>query len=202
MGQRRFMATNTSAGDTLRPYLNDMVALARDCVSVLEKQRQDERVKLDGATTELVGRIHTTMHAQLMTLEEHAAGFGGESGAAIKEAVASVAGTVAGVYDKLRKHPVSRMLRDDYTALSLAAVGYEMLHTTALALRDLPVANVALRHLREVTPLIVELTQLIPGVVVREISEDHPDADASAADIARRNAVAAWNGGAAESASS
>lgn len=152
----------------------------------------DERVRADSGTAALLDRIHAVTAGHLRTLEEQIAAVGGETGAAIKGAVASVTGTVAGIYDLLRKHPVSRMLRDDYTALSLASVGYSMLYTSALALRDLALANVGLRHLREKTPLILELSDTIPGVVLRELGKEMPDVDPRLADVARGNIREAW----------
>ncbi len=186
------MSAITSELDILRPYVNDMVALERGILNALEKQKEDDRVKADLSTVALLERIHTIAHGHLRTLEEHSAAVGAESGATIKGAVASVAGSVAGVYDLLRKHPVSRMLRDDYTMLSLAAVGYSMLYTTALALRDPALANVALRHLQETTPLVLELSNEIPRVVVQEVAADNPKVDASVLTIAQKDIRQAW----------
>ncbi len=106
---------------------------------------------------------------------------GGGAGTVVKEAVAAAAGTLAGIYGKVRPHPVSRMLRDDATALSLAAIGYSMLHTAAVALREARVATVAQRHLRDVTPLVMHLGRVIPAAVVVELGEDFPNVDADAA---------------------
>jgi hypothetical protein len=174
-------------------YVNDMIALEKEILHAVAKQRDDERVQADPRCAAVVGRIHTSTEARLTDLENHAAAIGSETGAVLKEAVAGVAGTLAGLYEKVRKHPVSRMLRDDYTALSLAATGYSMLHTTGLAFRDLAVANVALRHLRDVTPLVMELSSVIPGAVVRELAEDDASVDGSAAELAEKNTFEAWN---------
>ena len=46
------------------------------------------------------------------------------------------------------------MLRDDYTALSLAAISHTMLHTTGLALQNQPLADLAQRYLKDITPII------------------------------------------------
>jgi len=186
------MSATPSQPDILRPYLSDLVALEKTILEAVEKQRADERVQADPRTAALVERIYSTTSVRLRTVEEHAAAFGAEKAAAIKGAVASVAGTVAGVYDLLRKHPVSRMLRDDYTALSLSAIGHSMLHTTGLTLRDLPIANIGLRHLREIAPLIMELSDVIPAVVVRELVEDDPMLDPTVAEVARENVRNAW----------
>ena len=171
----------------LRPYLNDMVALEGEILAALKKQREDERVRGDEGIASVLDRIHAVTSTHLQTLEEHIAAVGSETGAALKGAVASVTGTVAGIYDLLRKHPMSRMLRDDYTALQLASVSYSMLYTTALALRDLAIANVALRHLQEKRPLLGELHDVIPAVVIRELSEEKAEVDISVLETARKN---------------
>ena len=63
------------------------------------------------------------------------------------------------------------MLREDYTALSLAAIRYHMLHTTGLALQDQAMADLALRHLKDWTPIIVEISQAVHPVVVQELRD-------------------------------
>jgi hypothetical protein len=181
--------------NNLRIYVNDMVALEREIHDAVHGQMNDERVKADPAVKALIEKIHAAVKIRLSDMETHAAALGDTPGKSVKEAVATVTGTLAGLYDKIRKHPVSRMLRDDTVALDLAAIGYSMLYTTALALRDLPVANVALRHLRGIPPHVVALTEIIPDVVVRELSEDNPDVDRSVVELARKNTRAAWSSG-------
>lgn len=179
--------------DNLRMYLNDMVALEREIHDAVRGQMNDERVGANPAVKALVDKIHAATKVRLSDMETHAAALGESRGKAVKEAVATVAGTLAGLYDKIRKHSVSRMLRDDSTALSLGATAYSMLYTTALAVRDLPVANVALRHLRGITPLVMELSHIIPDVVCRELAEDDPEIDTTVVELARKNTRAAWN---------
>jgi hypothetical protein len=91
----------------------------------------------------------------------------------LKKTASAVIGTLAGVYGTwLREDPVSRSLRDDYTALSLAAISYTMLHTTARGLGDTRVAEMALRHLCDLTPLIVDLSKSIPVVLTEELTAE------------------------------
>ena len=186
------MATSDTQLSNLRMYVNDMAALIKHIEDAIDRQVADERVQADPDAKQVVDRIHSVLRAQVLSMENHAAAVGSETGAAIKEAVASVAGVVAGLYDKVRKHPVSRMLRDDYTALSLAATAYSMLYTTALSMRELTIANVALRHLQETTPLVMDLSKVIPAVVVRELAQDDASIDTSIVSIAQQNTLEAW----------
>ncbi|MHA3774557.1 hypothetical protein ACXR0O_23785 [Verrucomicrobiota bacterium sgz303538] len=174
-------------------YVNDMVALEKNIMEAVERQQEDERVQQDPECKALVDRIHTIARAHVLTMENHAAAVGEQFGASVKEAVSGVAGVVAGLYDKVRKHPVSRLLRDDYTALSLASTSYSMLYTTGLATRELPIANVALRHLQELTPLVIELSRIIPAVVLQELEKDDPEIDRSILGLAQENTLKAWS---------
>lgn len=185
-------ATADPSWNNLRMYVNDMVALEKHILEALDRQREDERVQQDAECRELIERLHTIVRAHVLTMENHAAAVGEKFGASVKEAVSSFAGVLAGLYDKVRKHPVSRLLRDDYTALSLAATAYSMLYTTGLATRELPIANVALRHLQELTQLLKELRKIIPPTVVKELAEDDPDIDQSIVNLAQENTRKAW----------
>ncbi len=186
------MPISAAQTNNLRMYVNDMVALEKHILDAVERQQQDERVQQDPQLKELVDKIYTILRAHVLTMENHAAAVGEQFGSTVKEAVSNVAGAVAGLYDKVRKHPVSRLLRDDYTALSLASTAYSMLYTTGLATRELPVANVALRHLQELTPLVMELSRIIPSAVVKELAEDDPDVDQTILSLAQENTMKAW----------
>jgi hypothetical protein len=189
------MPATAAQSNNLRMYVNDMVALEKHIEDAIDRQRTDERVQALPEVAALVERIHEVTRAHVLTMENHAAAIGGEFGASVKEAVSSMAGVVAGLYDKVRKHPVSRLLRDDYTALSLSCTAYSMLYTTALALREAPVANVSLRHLHEITPLVMELSRIIPGVVLTELAQDDPSIDQTVLARAQADTLAAWSSG-------
>jgi hypothetical protein len=83
------------------------------------------------------------------------------------------------------------MLRDDYVALNVNAIGYTMLHTTGLALDSAPTAELALVHLRSITPLIMELSQVIVPVVVSELG-DTSRVDPTKIEAALRNTQQCW----------
>ena len=126
------------------------------------------------------------------SLERQLARMGsGES--TVKAAVGAVLGAVAGVYGKIRDDRVSRILRDDYTALCFATVCYEMLHTTALAVGHGEVANLALSHLRDYTPAVMAIAQLLPEVITDELTrEGKMSGNGSIARLAAKNVQDAW----------
>lgn len=180
------------AVQTLQMYVNDMVAMERDIKEALDWQCDDHGIARHPEASSLVREIAFGTDARLSAVSDLALTLGGGAGKALKEAVATAAGTLAGIYGKFRKHSVSRMLRDDYTALSLGAAAYSMLYATALALRDARAAALAQRHLRELTPLVMRLGQVIPSVVVAELGEEFPNIDAGAAERAVAATVEAW----------
>lgn len=87
---------------------------------------------------------------------------------------------------------VSRMLRDDYSALSLIAINNTLLHTTALALGCQEVAEIALRHLHNLAPLVIKMADLLPEIITRELRNESPDVDLTIAQTALKNTKLAW----------
>lgn len=186
------MAATSSATDALRLYVNDMVALEKHILEAIERQVNDERVQAQPEASALIEKLHRTLHQHVDGLENHAAALGGGVGATVKAAVTAVAGTFAGIYDKVRKDPVSRMLRDDYTALSLATISYTMLVTTGLAFRETAVANLAERHLKDYTPIVVKISEIIPIIVAGELRDEDANIDSQASAEAMRRTHQAW----------
>ena len=127
------------------------------------------------------------------SLEERLRTFGGSLSADVKEAFTVATGLAAGLLGKIRPHMASKFLRDDYILLSACSIGYEMLHATALALRDTETADLALEHFKDITPLIVRLSEIMPTVVVHELTHDVAGIDAGAIPIAKENTRHAWS---------
>ena len=138
--------------------------------------------------------IERTLKAHVDALEQLIEAYDGKAESLLKKAVTEVLGAVAGLYDKMREHSVSRILRDNYTALSLAAMGYTAYNAFGLAIHEKQVAEVAQRHLRELTPLLIDLSKVLPHTVVREVNEENEDfaVDATVGDEAERITQAAW----------
>ena len=198
-GERKISQSNpppnmnqTKSTETLLMYVNDVLALERLIKEAVTGQIKDDDVRADSETSALLGKIATCTETRMNELKELSQALGGGAGA-IKETVAAVAGVCAGLYDMVRKHPVSRMLRDDYTALALASTAYSMLYTTAVALHSDQVAAVAQRGLRKVAPLVLQVSHLIPDVVVGELAKDHPDVNHAAIAAAREATEQAWS---------
>ncbi|MBC8126520.1 MAG: hypothetical protein H8M99_05170 [Gloeobacteraceae cyanobacterium ES-bin-144] len=180
------------ANDTLLMYVNDVLALERLIEEAVTGQGKDDQVRAHPETAALISEISSCAVTRIDQLKELSESLGSGAGV-IKETVAAVAGAVAGLYDKVRKHPVSRMLRDDYSALALASTAYSMLYTTSLALRNEQVAVVAKRGLEEVAPQVLKVSYLIPAVVVAELADQEPDLNHEAVFTARAASAQAWS---------
>ncbi len=178
--------------ETLGQYVSDMQATEKHIHEAVTRQTDDESVKQQPEASRLINRLHQTLDTHINTLESHSKMLDA-SNSSIKDAIMSTLGAMAGLYDKVRTKQVSRMLRDDYTALSLAAISYTMLHTTALGLNDQRTADIALRHLKDLTPLITEISRIIPQVVAVELTEDHPNLNVSSAPESMRRTQEAWD---------
>lgn len=161
--------------DTLRAYVNDMLAVERDIHSAFRRHKEDRGTRTYPEAAAVLQQIEDRVDRHVASLERclERIGQGGSTAeSTVKAAVGAVLGAVEGVYAKLRDDRVSRMLRDDYTALCFACVCYEMLHTTALALGHGEIANLALEHVRDYTPAVMAIGELMPDVVTDELERE------------------------------
>jgi ferritin-like metal-binding protein YciE len=182
--------------EILHSYVSEMIGAERHIVGAIDSQLKDDRVVKFVEAREILERVSHVLHSHLGVLEAVLDRSGKERAAKLKQAATALTGAAAGLYDKIRRSdPASRNLRDDYTALNLAAVSYSMLHTTALAHKDQEIADLALRHLRDLTPLIMDLSGVIPLVVAMELVIEDKSIDASVGAEAARNTSMAWRPG-------
>lgn len=180
--------------DTLQQYVSDMLAVERHILPALENQSKDDRYAKYPAARRLVNKIEAINRSHVDGLEQHLKYLGGDPASPVKSAVTAALGAAATFIEKIRTDPVSKNLRDDYTVLNLAAVSYTMLHTTGQALMDEQTADLAVNFLRDYTPLIAEINEIIPEVVVSELRDETELLDADAAKRAAKRTQEAWEG--------
>ena len=176
--------------NTIADYVGDMTALESHIEEALDRQLKE--VKDDPAALAAVQEFHDTVKRHRDTLRALQEEAGKTIGNPIKDAGAALLGKAAGVIDLVRTEGISKSLRDDYAAFSLAAIGYSMLHTTATALGDKKVASLAERHLQDHAENIMRINEIMPEVVIRELKKDDHEADASAADATRKAVNRSW----------
>ena len=157
--------------EAINSYITDMLALEDHIEKALKSQLSDLKDYPD-VVTELRQAHRTIEHhiSDLRTLSDRRkAGGVVES---VKRAGSAVAGMAAGLVDLARTEGLPKNLRDDYTAFNLANIGYVMLHTTALALGDQEVADLAHQHFRDYAGAALRLDRVIPAAVVRYLQEE------------------------------
>lgn len=94
--------------------------------------------------------------------------------------------------NRIQRDRVSQMLRDDYAALNLAAMGNSVLHTTALAADSEDLAKIVIEHLTTLTTFVARMTELVPRVAALELSAQFPEVKPSILELAVTNARRAW----------
>jgi len=187
------MSTDTQ--EAIHSYVTDMLALEEHIEKAVQAQlsAHEEDHPAEAAA---LRRLHATIagHIEaLRGLDETLDGGGGQAiGEAIKRVGSTLAGLGAAAIDLVRNERLPKNLRDDVTAFSLAATGYLMLHTTALALGHGPTAALAARHLADYADMIMQVNHLIPEAVLSQLAADDLPVDRSVADKALDAYRSAW----------
>lgn len=195
MEQQDTSATGTWTLDdkskkTLSDYLSDMASLESHIEEALD--RQLKQVKDDEIALAAVRDFHGLVKQQRDAVKALKEEYGGTAGSPIKEAGSALLGKAAGIIDLVRTEGNSKALRDDYTAFNLAAISYSMLHTTAVALGDRRVADLAESHLRGYAQAVQRINHLMPDVVTAELAKDDHKILAAAADQTRNVVDKSW----------
>jgi len=157
--------------EAINSYIGDMLSLEDHIEKAIASQIKDLEDYPD-VVTEL-RQLHRTIEHHISDLrmlsDRRKAGGVTE---AVKRAGSAVAGVAAGVIDLFRTEGLPKNLRDDYTALSLATIGYVMLYTTALTLDDREVADLGQQHFNEYAEVMVRFNTVIPPAVIRYLGEE------------------------------
>lgn len=180
--------------DTLQQYVSDMLAVERHLLPALENQSEDDRMARYPEARRLVNKIEATIRSHINGLEQHLEDLGGDAASPVKSAITTVLGAAATAIENMRTNPVSKNLRDDYTALNLAAISYTMLHTAGHALMDEQTADMAASYLMDYTPLITEINEVVPLVVVSELQDETEMLDPRMVEKAIMRTQQAWAG--------
>lgn len=188
-----------NAQGVIASYLTDMLALEEHIQTALTGQLADLK---EGRFASVIRAINTTSEAHSRALRQLAESReqGGQGIAeVVKKATSSVLGLGAAAIDFVRgDEKTPKNLRDDYAVVSLASIGYLMLHTTAATLHDSAVADVALAHLRDYATATMSLFNVVPESVVDFLAEEgFPVQDGIAAKVSEA-VDAVWATGASQ----
>lgn len=182
---------STDNQHNLQIYISDLHALERHFMNAVKKQRTSDKVTDDRAV-ELLGELDKRSSSHVQILESEIEQMGGEIKSALKSKLASFAGSVAGMIDTVRGDALSKMLRDDYAALSMITIGYTMLHTHALSEDNHQLAEISKNHLDNYTVLITEISRVVPLVTAHEINSDSERAE-EIGNLALENTQESWS---------
>lgn len=184
--------TGENERHSIQTYVSDMLALERHIAQPLQRQLEMEDTGRYGGALAVVTTLKNLTDSHVVALEQSLAQLGGHEASSVKSAWASLLGAGAAALDSVRKTKVSKNLRDDYTALSLASVSYTLLHATAVGLGDAAVSDLAKRHLADYARLVIQINQVIPDVVLQELRDDGESVQTGAADIIRQQTNDIW----------
>ncbi len=178
----------------IQKHVSDQSALERHILEAVKRQRDEDIVRADPDVNTLLIQIERTLESHLDALGKLSDSYGAKAESVLKKAVTAAAGVVAGLYDQVRSEEISRALRDDYTALSLAAMGYTAFTAFGLTVKEPRIADLAERHLKDITPLLISLSEKLPVYVVKETVKENPEAtvDATVGPEAVRRTQSAW----------
>ena len=185
-----------STNEAINSYLTDMLALEQHievAISAQVKDLKDEPQVLVMA----LEAIHVTVEHHVASLKEmiaeRNAGAANSLAEAVKRAASVLAGAGAAAVDLVRNEKLPKDLRDDYTAFSLATVSYVMLLSTAMSLNDQPVSELAERHLKQYTKVVMKLNNILPSAVIAELREEGLPAREEQLPAIARTLKGAWS---------
>jgi len=181
---------SNTKNENIKTYTSDLYALERHFMNAVKKQKVSDKAT-DKRAVELLNELDKTASSHVQKLEAELDQLGGELKSTVKSKLASFTGSVAGMIDSARDDALSKMLRDDYAALSMITIGYTMLHTHALSENNEKLTELSNSHLRDCTILITEISKVVPIVTSFEINSDTEQAE-KIGKKALENTQAAW----------
>jgi ferritin-like metal-binding protein YciE len=182
---------NEKHAQTIADYVGDMVALESHIEEALDRQLKETTD--DPEAHAAVQRFHDLVKTHRDTLKSVQEQVGTTAGNPIIAVGSALLGKAAGVINLVRTEGISKALRDDYAAFSLAAISYSMLHTTASGLGNPKVSKVAEQFLTDYAGAIERINELMPGVVARELAKDDHQVDPAAVKATNTMVAKAWH---------
>lgn len=171
--------------DKVRNYADDLYTLLKHTQNVVRKQKNSDKLSHSQAVN-LLHEIDISLSNQINHFESRENWINDDLSTNIKEKLGSITGKIAGFIDTTREDAESKMLRDDYTALSFIATGYTMLHTAALGSDMDELASFSNESLTTIAGLITQTSKILPHVVAEELNIAH------IADQAEENTQRSW----------
>ncbi len=185
-----------SPAEAINSYLTDMLALEEHILTAVQGQQanlKDEHPKFSAVLRD-VEEASTRHTKQLKAVVEQREMGAGTLAEGLKKAGAVILGVGAAAIDLVRTERVPKNLRDDYTVIALATVGYAMLFATAKGLGDTPVANLAATLHKDYAKAAMALHHIVPASVLALLNEEGLSADPSVLDAVNKELDSHWRG--------
>jgi len=177
---------------SLSAYVSDLLALEQHLAQPLGGQVGSDTFASYPGATRVVNELKGLNDAHIAALKSRLDALGGNAAAPVKSAWAGLLGGAANLVVGARKTKVTKGLRDDYTALSLATMSYTLLHATAIGLGDTATAAIARQGLADYARAVMLINQVIPETVLAELTEDGETVVNGAADTIRQQTNEIW----------
>lgn len=180
----------------LENHLFSQVSLEEHLLLEVQRQLSHPNIEEYSDVIEMLNGVKAVLEQHFLRLNALADALAKRSGDpnfnGQKDVESNIPRNSDGTRNKIRREWISQMLQDDYAALNVAAMGNTLLHTTALAANSEEIASIALEHLTNLTGFVVRMSELVPRVVIHELSQKYPGINSTIGDKASENAQRAW----------
>jgi len=154
------------------PWVQDAVSTEHFVRKCTEELLDNPSLTKDAEASLLVRRIHERAGRHIEQIEALRSQQD-EGPSALRHTVAEGLGAALGWMERIPNRGLVRVVRDVYVALNYAAAGYHVLYTRAMLLERPAAARLALAHLRDYTPAIRRLSQLLAWASAIELPLEH-----------------------------
>jgi ferritin-like metal-binding protein YciE len=177
---------------SLQTYVSDLLALEQHINQPLDAQLDSDDTARYPAARSVIQEIKAQNESHVQTLKRCLDDLGGHPAGPIKSAWSNLLGDAAAAIGASRKTKVTKWLRDDYTALSLASMSYTLLHATAVGLGDGNLAEIAKSGLADYARCMMKINEAVPEVVLGELQDDGIEVATGASETIRQQTQDVW----------
>lgn len=182
----------------LRKYAESILALEKFILESVNKYLAANEDVLKKSNLEplniAMNKVQKICSKQVSELKELVDDLEGGVISDVKTSIASATSIFSGLFSRLRSDQLAKMLRDTYIGLSSLSCGYSMFYTSALAMDNEAIAESALDRLKEITPLVVKLSELLPLAVMTDMDNSLAHKHPAMERLAKMATQEAWAG--------
>ncbi len=178
---------------SLATYLGDMLVLEQRIRAPVGTQSTDSEFARFSGVEPLLERITALCDRHISNLKDALRALGVHEYSAVRTVGSNIEGLFATAIDMLPESKVEKELRDDYAALALCTFAYGILLSAAKAQGNESIAALAQEHLRDYAQAVMEISNIVPAMVVEELRSNGIDASSDAIEQSRAAIHSAWH---------